>query len=101
MFVTVKRHYHELSTLGQQYEARISDLKDQIADLRKLVFMPPTPVAIPYQALEADAVLSVSERPVVSLSPEDDEKLDFLASEANRILSGSYDEVDMVEGGLS
>lgn len=73
-----------------QFEARIAELKNQIADLRKLVF--PTVVATPSkEAMEFDSVMNVSEKP-----PEmsEAELTQILAGERefDLLISGNYDQ---------
>lgn len=75
--------------LIKQYEARLVDKDKQIADLRLLVFAPPTANQIPLVALEADAVMSGKDN-VIELSREETEKILEEQSEASRILSGTY-----------
>ncbi len=97
MFITKRRHQeilklHEISAFQQQaiYEHHVEALKEQISDLRKLVF--PTNVAseIPKEARELDAVISGSEKPP-ELSESELSKMLAGAREMDLIMSGNYD----------
>lgn len=93
MFIT--RKYHEtvvkqLSELSlaqqeilrQGYHGRISALEDHVEDLRKLAFPSNTSSEITKEAREADAVISVSEKPIdrpdSDLTPDDMRQFDML-----------------------
>ncbi len=80
------------STLTQVkalYEARISDLRSQIADLRRLVFVPEQTHAATLPSRAANAVLDGDE-----VLPQKDETLEHAQREAVRIFSGEYEFVD-------
>lgn len=78
-----------LRNQSELYESRVSDLKTQIEDLKKLVFAPPTASRIPLVALEADSIMSQREETIV-MSPDEIARLEADESEANRLLSGNY-----------
>lgn len=96
MFMLRKTHEAEVKRLDEQqlktielYEYRIADLKGQIEDLKRLVFTPaskPEPLH-----LEADAVLSGSDKPV-ALSEEEHHKFLEQTREVDLLFSGNYSE---------
>lgn len=96
MFITKSRHCAELQNLTAQMDimrvghlAEVSALKEQISDLRKMVFSAttaqPTPVA-----READAILTpINDAPMLDAPEFTREEL----YERDQILSGTWDEV--------
>lgn len=74
-------------------ERHISDLRDEILSLRKLVYAPSIKEQ-PLVMVEADAVLSGREQPIEyapkDLTPEQLKELEDIESEATRLLSGTY-----------
>jgi hypothetical protein len=75
--------------LEKAHAEHVQSLKDQIQDLKKLVYSPTSATTISPVALEQDAVLSQREE-VIRLSPEEIEKMQEIEAEASRILSGMY-----------
>lgn len=78
--------YRDLLFMHQE---RINDLKAQIEDLKKLVFIPkyePT-----HNDHEVDAVISGSDKPP-EISEEEQSKLLEINREADLLVSGNYDE---------
>lgn len=73
-----------------QYEARIADLKQQISDLQKLVFPKNDEKEPPLLVLEADAVISASDKPS-GISEEEHNRLLEESREADLLFSGNYD----------
>lgn len=82
MFVTKRHHEAVVRQLDEsyaasqmQYERRIEDLRERIEDLKRLVFAPNTSTNIPSEAREADAILTISEKPLdrpdSDMSPDD------------------------------
>jgi hypothetical protein len=72
-----------------QYEARISDLHAQIADLRALVLPTRDPNGITALEIEADSIVSGKDE-VIEV-----EDRELLETEASLILSGMHDQVDV------
>lgn len=72
-----------------QYEARIAQLKDQVADLKKLVFTQTSAFNVPLVHLEADAVMSQKEE-TIQVSDRDLEEAEKIQSEADRIFAGTF-----------
>ncbi len=68
-----------------QYEARISDLKSQIEDLKKIAFPPTQSLAVESILREQDAILS-GEQDTRALTAEEE----AIISERDRLLSGNY-----------
>lgn len=69
-------------------DARIADLKAEIATLRELV-LPRDPFKISPIALEADAVLTPSnDSPIIS--DEEIQEAEEIQSEATRLFAGNY-----------
>lgn len=85
----ISQYETRLTEQGRLYEARISELKDQISRLEKLVFIQTSASNIPLISLEADAVLSQKEE-TIQISQEELERLSEIESEADRILAGNY-----------
>jgi hypothetical protein len=71
--------------LIEQYEARITDLKIQIEDLKRLVYSQTSSTNIPLVSLEADAIMSQKEE-TISISQEEIDRLE----EADKILNAEY-----------
>lgn len=90
MFISKKTHDFIVSLLTEQYEARLSSLSDQIQDLKRMVFSPTSAYNIPPQEREADAIISISERPADPETYRDIPAEDVRESEL--ILSGNYEE---------
>lgn len=97
MFVLKSTHQELVKRLEESHmsevyrlESRISDLKDQIKDLRALVF-PAAPQAVEPMVMEADSVITGSEKPF-EISEEEHSKLLQLAREQDLLVSGNYDE---------
>lgn len=84
MFLTKKTHL----LIIQVYEARISDLKQQIADLRTLS-IPKSNNLVPLNHLEADAVMSASHE-AIEVSEEELKEIEEAQAEAARLFSGQY-----------
>lgn len=93
-------HKAELASLSAAYEGRLEaqerlfnahmeTLRDQIRDLRQLIFSPTSATQVPLVALEADAVMSQQEVEI-RLTLKEQEALEAIESEASRILSGEY-----------
>jgi len=72
------------------YQGRCAQMADQIEDLRKLVFAPVVK-EVPREAREADAVISVSEKPI-DMQDEEFTKIMEGIREADLIFSGNYEE---------
>ena len=103
MFVLKSKHQAVLANLESEFQAykdlhtaqvyhsesRIADLKNQIQDLRSLVFVKVDKEA-PRDAREADAVLSASEKSP-DMSEEEMTKLIAGERELDLIMSGNYD----------
>ena len=70
-------------------DARIAELKEQIAVLRSLVIPSQAKRVIPEVQMEADAVLSGQEE-ISVLNQKEVEEQEAIESEASRLLSGSY-----------
>lgn len=96
----LQAHKEHIASLVAEYQARMQDqerhylftietLKDQIKDLRQMVFSPTSATQVPLVSLEADAILNQQDSPV-KLTAEEQARLDDIESEANRILSGNY-----------
>ena len=94
MFVLRSTHREMIKTLCDQYESRISQLQDQVSDLRRMVFSPTSATQIPLVHLEADAVMSQKEE-AFEVDANEADKLAFLLREQDRIFSGEHE--DMAE----
>ena len=73
-------------------EKRVSDLLSEIDFLRNLV-RPSAPTdytKLPTVSLEADAIISVADHQIENLSPEERLRQEEIASEASRVLNGTY-----------
>lgn len=89
MIMLRSSHDAIVSQIIEQHERHISDLRDQIADLKRLVFIPKAePVR---EALEADAIISASEKPI-EMSEEERTKILEGERELDMLVSGNYDE---------
>jgi hypothetical protein len=95
MFITKSRHTEiikllELSHAQQQslYFNQVEQLKEQIADLKKLIFIPKTEPA--REIRELDSVISGSEKPVEMSEAERNAILEGVR-EMDLIISGNYD----------
>jgi hypothetical protein len=87
MFVLRSTHQKLLSAEKAHHESLIAQMQEQIADLRRLVFVPtPTP-AETHPIRLANAILDGVE--VMPKVDPEQEAADL--AEANRILSGQYD----------
>lgn len=90
MFVFKSTHEKLLEAEKSHCTAIISQMQEQIADLRRLVFVPtPTP-AETLAVRTANAILDGVE----TMPREDAEREAAELAEANRILSGQYDNVE-------
>ncbi len=81
-----EEHYREMQS---RYVELLNAKDDTINDLRKLVF--PVTQAMQPEVLEADSVLSGSEKPY-QISEEEHNKLLNEAREVDLLISGNYDE---------
>lgn len=90
MFILKSTHRALLTLERERSDALVSQMQEQISDLRRLVFVPtPTPAeTLPVRL--ANAVLDGVEVMPKSDPEQDSEDL----AEANRILSGTYDRVE-------
>lgn len=86
MFILRSTHEKLIQAEKARCEAVVAQMQEQIADLRKLVFVPtPSPLeTLPVRTV--NAVLDGAE-----VMPQDDEAREAEMREANRILSGEYD----------
>lgn len=89
MFISQSRHTELVRVLTEQYESRLSELQNQISDLRRLVFMPNPTRAETLPVREANAVLDGHE-----VLPMADEETEERVREINRLISGDYDNSD-------
>lgn len=85
----IKQYELRMAETVAAYEARISELKSQITDLKKLVFSSTSSTHIPLVSLEADAVLSQKDE-TIFISEEEMARIQDVEAEASRILSGNY-----------
>jgi len=94
VFISKKRHEEivrywdeRLADVREGYQAQITLLKEQVRQLERLA-LPPTSYEIPRDAREADAIISITERPIkteTDSTPEDIREFD-------NIMSGSYED---------
>jgi hypothetical protein len=68
-------------------DARIADLKDQVAYLRSQ--LTPSPIT-PLRVLEADAILSGNQTTIEIPEDEDERKARAVTAERDRVLSANY-----------
>lgn len=96
MWISKKAYEREIALMEMrladaklEHQVQIKALRSQIEDLRKLVFAPTSATNIPAEAREADAVISVSEKPIErpdsDMSPDDAIQFDL-------IISGEHEE---------
>jgi hypothetical protein len=89
MFILRSTHEKLIQAERARCEAVVAQMQEQIADLRKLVFVP-TPTQIETLPVRvANAILDGQE-----VMPQDDAAKEAEMREANRILSGAYDNVE-------
>lgn len=75
----------------REKDARIADLKEQIAMLRRLALPDNNPHNPTAHALEADAILSGQQHVIeIDESELPDTEMDAITHERDRILSGTY-----------
>lgn len=89
MFVLRSTHEKLIQAEKARCEAVVAQMQEQIADLRKLVFVPtPSPLeTLPVRV--ANAVIDGLE-----VMPQDDAAREAEMREANMILSGAYDNIE-------
>ena len=71
-------------------DKRIQDLRDEIVNLRKLVFPANDPTHIPALSMELDSVLSGKED-MIPLNRVQSEEFERAIAERDALLSGNYD----------
>lgn len=74
----------------RQHEALVKVLKEQLADLRKLVFVPTSATNIPEEAREVDQVLTGLDSKQVEPDPDQIQREED-ARQIDAILSGAYE----------
>lgn len=89
MFVLKSTHEKLMSLQREHYEAALVTLHERIDDLRKLVFVEKPTWEQEHPIRVANAVLDGQE-----VMPDEDERREQEMREANRILSGAYDNVE-------
>lgn len=90
MLILKSTHERILAAEKAGLEAVIVSLQDQIADLRRLVFVPKPTHAEEFPIRAANAILDGQEV-MPTIDPEQEKRE---LEEANRILSGDYDRVE-------
>lgn len=89
MLVLRSTHEKLLKAERDRCDAVLAQMREQIADLRKLVFVPEASHAQEHPIRLANAILDGQE-----VMPDESEKREEEMREANRILSGEYSNVE-------
>lgn len=90
MFILKSTHKALLAAERSRCEAVVAQMREQISDLRRLVFVPEATADQTLPIRAANAILDGQE----VIPTRDDEQDAKDLAEANRILSGQYDNVE-------